>query len=185
MRWLMIHRVGVSQRVPLLAVVRVGRVRKTAVPLIKLDARLDLVLVAVRGETVVDHRFAMCQVRRTHSSTAALPLQRGEEHLLSQKARVHFLDLGAESQIPPANSEPAGLGRIAPDARSSVGAPHLILAGVLLLFISPSCSGRQSPIMPFKNAYSGFTLSGAKSKKEEAIPRVAVDDISPEDFFKK
>jgi hypothetical protein len=39
--------------------------------------------------------------------------------------------------------------------------------------------------MPFKNAYSGFTLSGAKSKKEEAIPRVAVDDISPEDFFKK
>jgi len=76
-------------------------------------------------------------------------------------------------------------GRIAPDARSSVGAPRLILAGALLLLISPSCSGRQSPIMPFKNAYSGFTLSGATRKKEDAIPRVAVDDISPEDFFKK
>ncbi|KAJ1492710.1 cupin-like domain-containing protein [Baffinella frigidus] len=38
--------------------------------------------------------------------------------------------------------------------------------------------------MPFENAYSGFTLKGA-GEKEAAVPRVAVADISPKDFFKR
>ena len=65
-------------------------------------------------------------------------------------------------------------------------AAQRVICAAALFALSIKSSGTASSVsaMPFENAYSGFTLKGA-GKKEAAIPRVAVADISPKDFFKR